>query len=72
MPSVIDGHLTEIGQPHHDVGCADAYFMITARAAIGLERSRAGYRPHLVVVSIRAHLDPARSGQRPRRLLPTR
>jgi len=72
MPSVIDGHLTEIGQPHHDVGCADAYFMITARAAIGLERSRGRHRPHLVIVSIRPRLDPARSGQRRRRLLPTR
>jgi hypothetical protein len=72
MSSVIDGNLTEIGQPHHDMGCADAYFMITARATIGLERSRRGYRPHFVVVPIRARLDPTRSGQRPRRLLPTR
>jgi hypothetical protein len=72
MPPVVDGHLTEIGQPHHDMGCADAYFMITARAAIGFERPRGGYRPHLVVMSIRARLDAARRGQRPGRLLPTR
>jgi hypothetical protein len=72
MPSVIDGHLTEIGQPHHDMGCADPYFVITARAAVGFERSRCGYRPHLIVVPIRPRLHPARSGQRPERLLPTR
>jgi len=72
MPSVIDGHLTEIGQPHHDMSCTRTYFMITARAAIGLERSRGGYRPHFVVVSVRSGLHPARSGQRPKRRLPTR
>ena len=72
MPPVIDGHFTEVGQPHHHMRCTDAYFMIAAGAAIGFQRTCTGYRPHLVVVPVRARLDPPRGGQRPKRLLPTR
>jgi hypothetical protein len=72
MPPVVDGDLTEIGQPNHYMRCADAYFVIAARAAVGFERSGSGYRAHLVVVSVRPGLYPTRDRQRPERLLPTR
>jgi hypothetical protein len=72
MPPVIDGDLAEVGQPHHHMRCADVYFMIAAGAAIGFQRTCTGYRPHLVVMPVRARLDAARGRQRRMRRLPTR
>jgi hypothetical protein len=69
MPSVVDGHLADIGQPHHHMSCARAYFVVAARATIRLERSRAGYRPNLVLVSVWPGLHATRSWHR---RMPTR
>jgi hypothetical protein len=54
------------------MSCARAYFVVAARATIRFERSRGGYRSHLVVVTIRPGLHPTLRRQRPKRLLPTR
>ncbi len=72
MPSVLDGHLAVIGRPHHHMGCAGAYLVVAAGAAIGLERSRSGHRPHLVVASVRPGLQPGWRRQWRKRLLPAR
>jgi hypothetical protein len=72
VPPVVDGHLTEICQPHHHVRRLLPYDVVATRAAIGLERSRGGHRSHLVVVTVRPGFHPTRNRQRRMRLLPTR
>jgi hypothetical protein len=65
VPSVVDGNLTEICRPHHYMGCARAYFMIAARAAIRFDRTSTGYGSHLVVIAIGPGLNPPLGRQRP-------
>ena len=72
VPPVVDGHLTEVGQPHHHMSCARAYFVIAARTAVGLDRAGACDLTDLIVVSVRPGLYPTRGRQRRMRLLPTR
>jgi hypothetical protein len=64
MPSVVNGHLADISQPHHHMRCTRTYFVITSRAAVDLQRAGGGNRPHLILISVRPCLDTTRRRQR--------
>jgi len=58
MASLIDRPLPQIGWPDHQMCGTRTDFVITAGAPIDLGGVRGGNRPDLVVVAVRAGLDP--------------